>query len=131
MVGDPIADFITRLKNAGAVKKETISIPKSKLKESVANLLKKEGYLKSVITKGKKNRPVLEVGLLYKKDGSPRITNAKRVSKLGKRVYKRVKEIKPVKFGKGILVLSTPNGLMSDKDARKEKVGGEALFEIW
>jgi len=131
MVNDPLGDLINRLKNAGAVQKETVSIPRSHLKESVAKLLKKEGYIKSVSTKGKKNKPTLEIRLLYKEDGTPKIKGAKRISKLGRRVYKGVKDLRPVKFGHGMMVLSTPKGVMTNKEARVAKVGGEALFEIW
>jgi small subunit ribosomal protein S8 len=131
MVNDPLGDFINRLKNANAVKSEVAVSPYSKLKESVANLLKKEGYVGFINNKGKGAKKVLEVGLLYKKDGSPRISQTKRVSKPGRRVYQGFKEMRPVKFGHGMLVLSTPQGIVSDKDAKKDKIGGEALFKIW
>ena len=131
MVNDPTGDYINRLKNASAVKSETVSIPYSKIKEAISNLLKSEGYINFVNTKGKTVKRTLEIGLAYNKDGSPKISAAKRISKPGRRVYKSSKEIKPVKFGKGTLVLSTPKGIVSGEGARKEKVGGEALFEIW
>jgi len=131
MVGDPIGDFINRLKNASLVKRETVVAPYSKLKDSISNLLKKEGYISFVNTKGKGIKKSLEIGLAYRKDGSSKISVAKRISKPGRRVYKNYKDIKPVKFGKGTLVLSTPQGVISEKEAKKSKVGGEALFEIW
>jgi len=131
MVGDPLGDFINRIKNASAVSSAAVSAPYSKTKEAVSNLLKNEGYLNSVNVKGKGIKKTLEIGLLYKKDGSPKISEAKRVSKPGRRIYFGFKEIRPVKFGKGTLVLSTPKGIVTEKEARKEKVGGEALFEIW
>ena len=80
---------------------------------------------------GKKVRKTIYVELMYKKDGSPRITDVKRISKPGRRVYKATEEIFPVRYGKGILVLSTPKGILTNTQARKERVGGEALFEIW
>jgi small subunit ribosomal protein S8 len=128
---DPIGDYINRLKNASAVKSESTVAPYSKVKESISNLLKKEGYLSFINLKGKGVKRVLEVGLSYKKDGSPKIANAKRISKPGRRIYRSSNEIRPVKFGKGTLVISTPSGILTGKDARKGKVGGEAMFEIW
>jgi small subunit ribosomal protein S8 len=128
---DPIGDYINRLKNASAVKSETTTAPYSKTKEAISDLLKKEGYINFVNLKGKGIKKILGIGLAYRKDGSPKILHAKRISKPGRRVYKNSKEIKPVKFGKGILVISTPKGIVTGKTAKKEKVGGEALFEIW
>lgn len=131
MVGDPIGDFIVRLKNAGAVNHESVSLPHSKMKMAVAEVLKNAGFVKSVEKQGKKVRKTIHVELLYNKDGSPRITTVKRVSKPGRRIYKGADEVFPVRYGKGVLVLSTPKGILTDAQARKERVGGEALFEIW
>ena len=131
MVGDPIGDFIVRLKNAGAVKHESVSLPHSKMKMAVADVLKSAGFVKDVEKRGKKVRKTIHVDLLYKTDGTPRITEVKRISKPGRRVYKGVDEIFPVRYGKGLLVLSTPKGILTGQDARKAGVGGEALFEIW
>ena len=131
MVNDPLGDFINILKNANATKSEVVLSPYSKLKEAVASVLKNEGYLSFVSAKGKGAKKVLETGLVYKKDGSPKITSTKRISKPGKRVYRGFKDVRPVKFGRGALVLSTPQGILSGKDAQKTKAGGEALFEIW
>ena len=131
MIGDPVGDFIVRLKNAGAVGHETVSVPHSKLKMAVAEVLFKEGFVGSVEKSGKKVRKTIVVNLLRKKDGSPRVSEVKRLSKPSRRLYKSAKEIFPVRYGKGLLVLSTPKGVMSGKDARKAEVGGEALFEIY
>lgn len=131
MVGDPIGDFIVRLKNAGAVKHVSVSLPYSKMKMAVAEVLKASGFVKDVEKQGKKIRKTIHVELAYKEDGTPRITDVKRVSKPGRRMYKGSDEIFPVRYGKGILVLSTPKGILTDAQARKERVGGEALFEIW
>ena len=131
MVGDPIGDFIIRIKNAGAVGHETVSLPYSKLKFAVAEVLQKSGYIKSFDKSGKKVRKTLSVKLLYNKDGSPRIASVKRISKPGRRIYRGVKEIFPVRYGKGSLILSTSKGIMTDKEAREGKLGGEALFEIY
>ena len=127
---DPIADLITRIKNASAAKKELVSIPYSKMKEAVLVVLEKEGFVTGMTKKGKKVFKTIEVGLVYDQFG-PRVKGAERVSKLSKRVYTGVKDIKRVKQGQGIMLISTPNGIVTDKDARSQKVGGELLFKIW
>lgn len=129
MVGDPIADFITRLKTGGRAHKESISLPYSKLKEAIANVLASEGYLKSVSAK-KKDQGILEVELSYH-DGESKIKDVERVSKTSRRVYKGFAEIHPARGGVGKMILSTPKGILTDRQAIKEKVGGEVLFRIW
>lgn len=132
MVNDPISDFIIQLKNASIAKKGSVTVPFSKLKLAVADILIKNGFLVSAEKHGKKIRnKSLEVTLKYDASGAPEIVGVKRMSKLGKRVYLKSKEIRPVKFGQGIMILSTPKGLKTDREARNEKVGGEALFSIW
>ncbi len=130
MMNDPIGDMIIRLKNAGEAGLETVSIPYSKLKMSICELLEKEGYIKSCAKKGKKVAKTIEVELIYE-DGEPRIQGVRRVSKLSRRIYQGFREIRPVRHGYGMRVLTTPQGILSDNTAKKEKVGGEALFEIW
>jgi small subunit ribosomal protein S8 len=131
MVGDVVGDFIIRLKNAGAVKKETISIPYSKLRHAVADKLVDAGYLASVGTTGEKvQEKTLEVTLSYV-DGTHRIHGVKRISKPGRRLYTKVSDIHPVKFGQGHMILSTPAGIVTGEEAREKKVGGEQLFIIW
>ena len=102
-------------------------MPFSRMKESIAKILEKEGYVKNVDTT---KTGALSVSLLYK-GGRPVITGAKRISKPSRRMYMGVHDIKPVKRGHGLLVLSTPAGILTGKAARESKVGGEALFEIW
>lgn len=131
MITDPISDFIIRLKNAGAVKKASVSVPFSALKMAVAEKLKDAGYVKAVEKKGKKVRKTLDIVLQYSERGQHVIAGVKRISKPGRRIYKSVNEIRPVRYGHGALILTTPKGIMTDREARKEKVGGEALFEIW
>lgn len=131
MVGDPVSDFIIQLKNATAVNKDSVALPYSKLKHSVAVKLEECGYVGLVTKKGKKARKCLEVELRYEKDGTPRIGDVARVSKPGRRVYMSVSDIRPVRFGKGALILSTPKGILTGEEARKAHVGGEALFKIW
>ncbi len=128
---DPIADMIIRIKNGGESHKDIVSIPYSNLKFEICNTLLKHGIIASVAKKGKKVTKSIEVGLIYEDGDLPRIQGVKRVSKPSKRVYRKASEIKPVKSGYGNLILSTPQGLMTDVEARKAKVGGEALFQIW
>jgi len=131
MVGDPVGDFIIRLKNAGMARKDTVVAPYSQLKFAVANKLQQRGFIKSVSKRGKKARKTIEVELLYTKEGNPRIDGVARVSKPGRRVYQGVSKIYPVQHGRGALILSTPKGILTGEEARKEHVGGEALFKIW
>ncbi|MFC1802291.1 30S ribosomal protein S8 [Patescibacteria group bacterium] len=130
-MNDKVSELIISIKNAGSVGKEFAVVPYSKLKFEIANILRKEGYIGSVNKKGKKVKKVLEIGLVYGKDGKHKVNDVKRISKLSKRVYLGFKDIKPVRYGQGALILSTPKGILTDKKARKEKVGGEALFEIF
>lgn len=118
------------MKNASTQGKSIVSFPYSGVKSSILECLKKEGYIVSFSKKMKKGFPQLEVELVYV-DKKPLISNVQRISKLSKRVYVGFKEIYPIKNGAGILVLSTPKGILSGKEAKREHVGGEALFKIW
>lgn len=127
---DTIGDFIIRLKNAGAVGHKEVSIPYSKLKEAIARKLESAGYIGAVEVKGKDVKKTLEITLKY--EGKKHvIQEVKRVSKPGRRLYTKVENIYPVKFGHGHMVLSTPKGILTDQEAREAKVGGEQLFKIW
>ena len=130
-MNDIIADMLIRIKNAGTAGKDVASVPYSKLKMSIAESLLKNGYVVSVSSKGKKTNKVIEIGIAYKDDGSPKIKDIKRVSKLSRRIYCGYRDIKPVRSGYGALILSTPKGILTGDDAIKENVGGEALFKIW
>jgi len=118
------------MKNGSLAGKESVSFPFSKMKNSIGECLVKAGYLKQVSKKVKKGQPVLEVELVYV-DKKPKITEVERISKQSRRVYFGMKDIHSVRNGSGLLVLSTPKGILSGKEARKEQVGGEALFKIW
>ena len=118
------------MKNGSLAGKESVFLPYSKMKQAIAESLKKEGYIANVAKKIKKDQPVLEVELLYI-DKKPKITEVERISKQSRRVYFGMKDIHSVRNGSGLLVLSTPKGILSGKEARKEQVGGEALFKIW
>jgi len=131
MVNDPVADFITRLTNASALGKASVSVPFSAFKLSIAEKLKDAGFIKNVEKKGKKVKKTLDVALNYRATGKPAITGVKRISKPGRRMYRSVLEIHAARYGHGRLILSTPKGVLTDIEARKQKVGGEALFEIW
>lgn len=131
MVTDPVGDFIVRLVNAGTVRQAIVSIPFSTFKMAIAEKLKDAGYIKSVEKKGKKVKKTIDVSLQYDAGGSHVIHGVKRVSKPGRRLYKSARAVVPVRYGHGVLVLSTSKGVMTDKEARREKIGGEALFEIW
>lgn len=131
MVTDPVGDLINRLQNAGAVKQTTVSVPFSMYKLAIVEKLKAIGLVGGIEKKGKKVKKTLDITLKYDAAGKPVINGAKRVSKPGRRLYRSVGEIVPVRYGHGHLILSTPKGIKTGLEARKEKVGGEALFEIW
>lgn len=109
------------------VGKESVSLPFSRMKQSIAEILVREGYIGAV---DKKDEYGLTVKLVYK-NGRPAITGVKRISKPSRRLYMGVHDIKPIKRGHGLLVLSTPEGILTGKEAHNKRVGGEALFEIW
>jgi small subunit ribosomal protein S8 len=127
---DSISNMIIIMKNGSLAGKESVFFPYSKMKNAIAECLKKEGYISEISKKVKKGQPVLEVILTYK-DKTPKITEVERISKQSRRVYFGMKDIHSVRNGTGLLVLSTPKGILSGKEARKEQVGGEALFRVW
>ena len=127
---DPIANMLISIKNASLAGKESVMFPYSKLKLAISECLAKEGYVKSVAKKVRKDAPVIELELVYT-DKNPKISEVERISKQSKRVYMGMKDIHTIKGGAGLLVLSTPKGILSGKQARKEQVGGEALFKLW
>ncbi len=122
--------MLAQIRNAGAVKNASVVLPFSKLRYAVATALAKEGYVGSVVKKGKKVVKLMEISLIYS-DGKPRVSGSTRLSKPSRRMYYGVEDIKPVRHGYGLLMLSTPEGILSGNEARKKKVGGEALFKIW
>lgn len=129
MVTDKIGDLIIRLKNAGFAGKESIVLYGSKNKEAIIDTLVRAGYVKAVSKK--KNSRMIEISLAYKTDKTPRITNVQRVSRNSRRVYTKFSDIRPFKNGFGSIIYSTSNGILTDKEAFKQKVGGEVLFKIW
>ena len=130
MVTDPISNFIISIKNASDARKTVVTVPYSALKESIAHILAKAGYLSTVEKKGKKVVKTLDLGIAYI-GTEPRINGVERVSKPSRRMYQKSKDIRMFKSGFGNTVLSTPKGILLDTDAKKHKVGGEILFKIW
>jgi small subunit ribosomal protein S8 len=127
---DQIANMINTIKNASLKGHELVVISHSNIKYSIAECLVKEGYLKNITKKIRKSFPVIELELSYEEDGEPKVKEAKRISKSSCRVYKGVKDLKNTKGYRGITVLSTPKGVMTDREAKKEMVGGEVLFKL-
>src|SRR5262245_42299132 len=123
MVNDPISDLLVRLQNASRVKKNAVTVPYSRMKLAIAEILCGEGYVGEI---GKK-KTELSIPLLYK-NGEPVITGVKRISKPSRRMYMGVRDVRPVKRGTGLLVLSTPAGVVTGKEAKVKRVGGEILF---
>ena len=127
---DPITDMLNQIKNAQAVGKTEVLIPLSKIKNEIAAILSKEGFLGEVKKATKGKLKVLKIALKYENE-VPAIAGFKRVSKPGQRIYEGFSEIKKVRGGYGISIVSTPKGLMTNKEARKQKLGGEVLLQIW
>lgn len=128
---DTIADMLTILRNAQAVKKETVSFPYSNLKFSLVKLLESKDLVDKVEKRGNKKKPLIVVRLKYEASGLPKISTLKRISKPGQRIYIKHHKIKKVRSGYGVAIISTPKGVLTGEEARKEKVGGEYICEIW
>ena len=127
---DPIADMHTRIRNANLAKHNTVKIPFSKIKESLANILKSEGYINNFEVKEEGTKKDIIVSLKFM-DGEAVIKGLKRISKPGRRVYTSVESLPKVLGGLGIAIVSTPNGVITDKECRKHSVGGEVLCYVW
>jgi small subunit ribosomal protein S8 len=130
---DPIADMLTRIRNANAAMFDSVKMPSSKLKESLAKVLQKEGFIASYTVTQDPAKPgaTLEIILKYSEDRKKTIIGIKRVSKPGLRIYKKCDEMPKVLGGVGVAVVSTSHGLMTDRQARKAKLGGEVLCYVW
>jgi small subunit ribosomal protein S8 len=128
---DPIADLLTRIRNAAHAGHETVSLRHSKLKESVAKILTKEGFVGGVEVVGEGVGKQLVLALKYAGPKRPVFSALERVSKPGRRVYVSHKEIKPTRQGMGIAILTTPKGVMTDNDAKRQGVGGEIMCTVW
>ena len=130
MLTDPIADILTRIRNAIMVKAEKVDIPASRMKLDIAKILKEEGYIRAYKIIKDRKQGILRISLKYV-DGVPVITGLKKVSKPGRRIYVGYKDLFNVMGGVGIAIVTTSKGILSDKGCRREKVGGELLCYIW
>ena len=130
---DPIADMLTRVRNANTAMHDTVRMPSSKLKESLAAILQREGYIEGFNVADDPTRPgrVLEISMKYTPERARTISGIRRISKPGLRVYSKATEVPRVLGGLGVAVLSTSQGLLSDREARKRRVGGEILCFVW
>jgi len=131
MVNDPIADMLTRIRNASMVKQKQVVMPNSKIKVSIAEILQQEGFIDAFAVMEDKPQAKLVLRLKYTPQGRPVITGLERVSKPGRRYYSGAKDIPWVRSGLGINIVSTPKGLMTGRKARREKLGGEILCNVW
>lgn len=131
MMTDPIADMLTRIKNANMVRMEKVDIPASKLKIEMTKILKEKGFIKGYKVLKDKKQGILKISLKYVADGERVISGLKKISKPGRRVYVDKKEIPKVMGGFGIAILSTSKGIFSDESCRREGIGGEVLCYIW
>ena len=127
---DAIADMLTSIRNAQAVHKEIVRIPFSKIKLEIAKVLEREGFISKTERKGRKIKKFIEITLKYE-GKEPAISGLKKVSKPGQRIYVGAQEIRPVKSGYGISIVSTSKGLMAGKEARRQNLGGEMICKIW
>ena len=127
---DPISDMLTRIRNAQAVSHQTVSIPFSKLKLNLAEILEKAGVISEALVQGKKVDKIIKIKLRYE-NGKSIISNLKRISKQGQRIYIKKDELRPIRQGYGLSIISTSRGLMTNTEARKKGLGGEVLCEIW
>ena|SRR3989344_2133086 len=135
MVNDPISNMLVQIKNAQMVNKDLVLIPSSKMRLKIAQILKEEGFLGDIEKKSKKDKKTeleyLSISLRYEEDRKPRISGFKIISRPSRHMYVGAKDIKTVRSGFGIALISTSKGVMSSKEARKQNLGGEILFEVW
>ena len=129
-LADPIADMLTRMRNAHRASLDVVELPHSKIKGEITRILKREGFITDYVVEGGVKK-VLRVYLKYTEAREPVIRGVKRESKTGRRAYVTAEEIRPVLGGMGVAILSTSSGIMTDKDARKQRVGGEVLCSVW
>jgi small subunit ribosomal protein S8 len=130
-VSDPVADLLTRIRNANLAQKDELVVPASKLNEAVLSILKGEGYVSDFAREGDAPHEVVRVGLKYGRQRERTITGIRRISKPGRRVYAKRDRLPRVLGGLGIAILSTSQGVMTDRDAAKKGIGGEVLAHVW
>ena len=129
-LSDPIGDMIARIKNAQLRNHKKVQLPSSKFKVKIAEVLKSEGYIIDYNVSQESNKPYLEISLKYN-SGNPVISSIQRVSKPGRRIFSRAESLPKINNGLGIAIISTPKGVMTDIDARKQKVGGEIICKVF
>ena len=130
-ITDPIADLLTRIRNASQARHATVDVPASNMKKAIAQILVEEGYVKSYTVAEDNKQGVITNTLKYTETGAPVITGLRRISKPGLRIYTSCEDMPKVMKGIGTAIISTPKGVMTDKKARKENVGGEVLAFVW
>ena len=130
-ITDAIADLLTRIRNAQAAKHESVEVPSSNMKKAIVNVLLEEGYIRKFLILDDGKQGIIKIFLKYTEDKKPAITGIKRVSKPGLRIYSNVEDMPKVIKGLGIAIVSTSKGVMTDRKARKENVGGEVLAFVW
>ena len=130
-ITDPIADLLTRIRNANTAKHESVDVPASNMKKAICQILLDEGYIKSFNVTEDGKQGMIKIVLKYQENKAPVITGLRRVSKPGLRIYTNVEDMPKVMKGLGIAIISTSKGIMTDRAARKENVGGEVLAYIW
>ncbi|TBL69201.1 30S ribosomal protein S8 [Paenibacillus thalictri] len=131
VMSDPIADMLTRIRNANVVRHETVEVPASKIKRQIAEILKKEGFIRDAEYVEDNKQGIIRLFLKYGPNNERVITGLKRISKPGLRVYAKSQEVPRVLGGLGIAIISTSHGVMSDKEARQSKSGGEVICYVW
>lgn len=131
VMSDPIADMLTRIRNANIVRHETVEIPASRVKREIAEILKKEGFIRDAEYVEDSKQGIIRLFLKYGSNNERVISGLKRISKPGLRVYTKSQEIPRVLGGLGIAIISTSKGVMTDKDARQSKAGGEVICYVW
>ena len=131
MMTDPISDMLTRIRNASIVRAKDTVMPMSKIKFAIAKILESEGFLGGVESFNDGSRPMLKVRLAYREDGTSAISSIQRASKPSRRVYVRANDVARVRSGHGCAIISTPNGLMTNNEARKRRLGGELICEVY
>ena len=128
---DPIADMLTRIRNGLMLRKAYVLVPSSRIKTAIAQILLDEGFIQGYEVTDERPQPNIRVWLKYDEKRRPILTNLKRVSKPGRRVYSRSSDLRPILNGLGISIISTSRGVISDREARQKKLGGEVLCELW
>jgi small subunit ribosomal protein S8 len=131
MMNDPVADMLTRIRNANTAYAEQLDMPSSKLKAAIADILKREGYIRDYLVEPTKPQATLKMAMKYSRERERSLSGLRRVSKPGLRVYAKRDEVPRVLGGLGIAIISTSQGLMTDREARKQGVGGEVLAYVW